>query len=104
MTIYIKDKKRYNTETAKTVASWHNGHYANDFKSCEETLYKTPKGAYFIVGEGGPMSKYGKQIGNSRHWGTGMRVITEAEAVDWLEETDNIDALQNLFSDHIKDA
>ncbi len=43
---------RYDTETATKLADWDNGIYGNDFKACEESLYKTKNGAYFIAGQG----------------------------------------------------
>lgn len=58
--------KMYNTETATRIASWDNGIYGNDFKSCEEDLYLSKKGQYFVAGSGGAMSSYAQSYGNSR--------------------------------------
>ncbi len=50
----IINGKRYSTETATRVVVWSNGYYENDFHHVEETLYRTPKGAYFLHWAGGP--------------------------------------------------
>lgn len=77
--------KTYNTETSKHVGNWDNGIYGNDFRSCEEDLYKNTKGAYFLVGEGGAMSKYSVSHGNSTSGGTELIPMTAEEAQEWAE-------------------
>ena len=99
------DGKIYNTETAELLHEWDNGCYGNDFKSCEESLYKTKKGAYFIAGSGGPMSKYAVSCGsNSTSGSEQIEVLTEAEAIRWLEEHDGSDILTEKFADKIEEA
>lgn len=83
----IINGRTYNTETSKAIGSWDNGYSVTDFNYCEEILYKNTKGAYFIYGEGGPMSKYSKAIGNN-NWSGGEAItpLTKDEAMDWAEE------------------
>jgi hypothetical protein len=82
----VIDGKVYNTETAKEVHSWENHFFRNDFHHCEEALYRTKKGAWFLCGSGGAMSKYSQPCGsNSWTGGDGMEVLTEAEALEWLQ-------------------
>lgn len=57
--------KRYNTDTAQEVASYQNTADRRDYHQFEETLYITPKCAFFLVGEGGPMSKYSRSTGQN---------------------------------------
>lgn len=78
--------KTYNTETSKVVGQWWNGLSAGDFNHCCETLYRNTKGAYFIHGEGGPMSKYAKSTGQNQ-WSGGEEIIpmTAEEAQAWAE-------------------
>ena len=52
--------KIYNTETATLIHQWDNGR-RGDFSSCEEDLYRTKKGAFFIHGEGGNLRD--RQVG-----------------------------------------
>jgi len=77
--------RTYNTETSKRIGNWDNGIYGSDFRSCEETLYKNTKGAYFLVGEGGPMSKYSVSHGNETSGGRELIPMTATEAQEWAE-------------------
>ncbi|MBE6753125.1 MAG: hypothetical protein E7559_02025 [Ruminococcaceae bacterium] len=50
-------RKVYNTETA-TLVKTNTVSYFGDPAGYEESLYKTPKGEFFIYGVGGAESKY----------------------------------------------
>lgn len=78
--------RTYNTATSKCIGQWSNGHYTNDFNYCSEDLYKNTKGAYFLFGEGGPMSKYATRSGNNSGWGEEIIPMTTEEAQGWAEE------------------
>jgi hypothetical protein len=80
-------RRVYDTATAKLLGEWRNRDNPRDFSYCYEALYVTKSGAYFLYGEGGPMSKYSRQIG-SNNW-SGDEVIipmTLAEAQKWAEK------------------
>jgi len=97
--------KMYNTETSDRLHRWDNGSYGNDFNSCEESLYKTKKGAYFIAGSGGPMSKYAKSCGSNNTCGSSdITPLSKAEAIEWLESHDGTEALEEHFSEEIEEA
>lgn len=100
----IIDGKVYNTETAEEIASWHNGYYGGDFKRCEESLYRTPKGSWFLAGEGGPMSKYARPAGNMTSGGDGLEPLTPDEARRWLEEKDFVAELEQYFAGDLEEA
>ncbi len=100
----IIDGKRYDTTTAEKIAKWSNNYYPNDFNYMEETLYRTPKGAWFLHGEGGGLSRYAQSYGNSSGWGSDLRVLTPAEARAWLERRDCPDELEEYFGGEIVDA
>ena len=102
--IKIVDRKRYNTETAEHIANWCNGYNRGDFHFCEEDLYRTKKGVYFIFGEGGALSEYSKSCGNGSCGSVDIHVITEDAAFGWLEKTGNVKAIESEFSDRIEDA
>ena len=96
---------RYNTETAELIAKWSNSYYSSDFKYCEESLYKTKKGSWFISGEGGPMSKYAVSAGNNSYGGgSDIRPLTPEEARQWLEDTEHFNELENHFAEQLVDA
>ena len=100
---FINDKK-YDTDTAKLIHEWDNGHYTNDFNYCSEDLYRTKKGAYFLDGNGGAMSGYAESCGNSTGSGSDITPLTEKEAMEWLEEHDGADAIEEYFADKIEEA
>lgn len=78
--------RTYNTATSKCIGQWSNGHYTNDFNYCSEDLYKNTKGAYFLHGEGGAMSKYATRSGDNSGWGEAIIPMTAEEAQAWAEE------------------
>ena len=82
----------YNTETAEKIQKWNNGLYSNDFKACEETLYKKKKGEYFIYGSGGALSKYAVPCGNKGICGSSDIIpLTKDEAKIWMETKGDLD-------------
>lgn len=83
----IINGKMYNTETAKLIGSWDNGHYTSDFSYCSEELYLKKTGEFFLFGEGGAMSKYAKSCGdNSWGWGKSITPMSNDEARKWAEK------------------
>jgi len=91
--------KIYNTETAECIANWDNGLYGGDFGRCEETLYITKKGAYFIHGDGGASSHWSEPCGgNGRCGGSGIEVLSTSEALEWCETHHvNVDTIAEYF-------
>ena len=101
----IIDGKKYNTETAECVAEWSNHYYPNDFHYCQESLYKTQKGAWFVAGHGGALSKYSEPVGNNaRGGGEGLEPLTPGEARQWLEDKGFTEELEEHFADSIEEA
>ena len=94
----VIDGKVYNTETAEEIGHWHNGYSCGDFNNCEESLYVTKKGQYFLSGEGGAFSRYAIHHGNSSGGGSGLFVISEKEAREWAEEHLDADDVEEYFT------
>jgi hypothetical protein len=87
----VIDGRIYDTKTATRICTLPCDTYnRNDFGWHNTTLYRSPKGAYFLAGEGGPMSMWAESLegGRSRIEGSGMRVIDEVEARICAEEAD----------------
>jgi hypothetical protein len=107
MTTKTVNGKRYNTDTAEKIADHSNTADRRDFHQFEETLYKTPSGAFFLVGEGGPMSKYAKATGQNEWSGSSdnFTPLTRAEALQWCEDygVDNA-TIEAHFADLLTDA
>jgi len=101
--------KRYDTDTAEEVTSRQEG-YGGDFAFYTEALYRTPKGAWFLAGEGGPRSHYAEQSADGRqsYGGSAIRPMTGPEARQWLEalgaKDEALQALEKHFSADIEDA
>tara|TARA_R110000824_G_scaffold379670_1_gene571740 strand:- start:1331 stop:1654 length:324 start_codon:yes stop_codon:yes gene_type:complete len=86
MTIYYVKRRRFNTKTATYIACWESGCHQSDFNWTREALYISPKGQFFIEGEGNAASKYAKSVGsNSWGAGTGFKLLSQEDAFEWLE-------------------
>lgn len=86
----------YNTEKARKVGEWSNTYDVSDFHWYCETLYCKRNGEYFIHGDGGPMSRYAKSIGQNE-WSGGEAIIPVSldKAKEWAEshlDADEYDA------------
>ena len=96
---------RYNTDTAKRVAT---DSYSNsgDFQYWCEELYRTRKGNWFLYGEGGAMSKYARSVGqNETGGGSAIIPLTRGKALAWLgAHAPASEAFEEYFSDAIEDA
>lgn len=100
----IIEGKAYNTETAKLIGSHDNGHYSNDFRQKSEALYKTAKGNFFLHGEGGAMTEYGEDCGNSRGSGSKLIPMSEHAAFEWAQLHLAADTIEECFSQYIEEA
>lgn len=96
----VIDGKRYNTETATEICDVSPpGFYKNDFRYEHTRLYLTEKGAWFIAGQGGPLSRWAEREGlNGATSGAGIRVITSAEARELLEEFGSVAQVEQYFT------
>ena len=55
--------KMYDTDTARKLLTTDNGFARGSYYYEIETLYKKMNGEYFLLGEGGEISKYGIIVG-----------------------------------------
>ena len=96
----IINGRKYNTETAKAIATTGYEGSCRDFQWWEETLYQKKTGEYFLAGEGGPASKYCVSTGMNE-WTGGSRItpLTEAEAKRWAEEALDVDTYEAVFGE-----
>lgn len=75
----------YNTDTAEVVCDISYGWSGTDLNWHESTLYRTKKGAFFLVGKGGPRSMWAEGHGTTSSTGNGLRLIDVAEARALME-------------------
>ena len=82
----VINRKRYDTDTATLMGS---DSYSNsrDFKHWTEELYRKSNGEYFLYGEGGPLTKYARTVGQNE-WTGGERImpLSVEAAKKWAEE------------------
>lgn len=95
----IINGKKYDTETAKLLASYRNGGGWRDFNHFEEDLYRKKTGEHFVHGVGGPATRYAEREG-SNTWtgGEKIRPLTEQEAREWVEKHAN-DMYEEIFGE-----
>lgn len=100
----IINGKVYDTETATKLADDRFGN-ASDFGRWEEALHRTAKGALFIAGEGGPMTKYAvSRAQNERSSGSAITPMSEEEAVAWCEEHGKTSVILTHFPRYVTEA
>lgn len=87
----IIEGKVYDTTTAELIATADLLYYSSDFRFEDTSLYLTKKGSYFIAGEGGPLSEWSVSKNGGNSGGSGIKIKTMAEALEWAEKN-NISA------------
>lgn len=90
----------YNTETATEVATYRNGRSYSDFLYVEETLYRKKTGEFFLLGCGGPLTKYSRSCGSNAR--TGINIIipfSEDEVKEWLVDNSYVDLYIEFFGE-----
>lgn len=99
----IVNGKRYDTETATLIDSYHNGLARSDFNYVNEALYVTKKGAFFQAGEGGARTIYAYKHADGMSSGAKkLFPMDQDEALDWCErrgtDTETIERYFNIKS------
>ncbi len=80
-------RKRYNLETAQLIGSCSSDLPRSDSSYYEERLYQQDTGEFFLVGRGGPNTKYGRAYEDGSARGGGRTFsISIADAKDWIEK------------------
>jgi len=100
----VIEGKRYDTATAQEIGSWWNGYPMSDFHYCEEKLYLTSKGNFFLRGEGGALSQYSRSHCNATGFGEAITPLSREEAFQWAQEHLEAENYAEYFSDMIEDA
>ena len=94
----IINGRKYDTDTAKFIATDWSDIPKNDFAYWEESLYRKKTGEFFLYGYGGPMSIYSKTIGQNE-WITGEKIIpmTIEQARAWGEKHMTVWSYEETF-------
>ncbi|MDZ7759931.1 MAG: hypothetical protein U5L00_06710 [Desulfovermiculus sp.] len=106
----IIDGVRYDSSKAIKVGEYDNlgsgADSRSDFNYWEAVLYRTPRsGRFFIVGEGGPQTRFSQSAGqNSWTGGDDLIPMSKQEALQWAERYLEPAEIEEHFSDMIEDA
>ncbi|HEY5588162.1 MAG TPA: hypothetical protein VIK86_04300 [Candidatus Paceibacterota bacterium] len=94
----------FNTQTAKLIGEWHNEFPSKDYNYCEESLYRTKSGKYFIYGQGGARTKYAERCGNNE-WSEGdiLFDLSRDAAKEWAQENLTVDKYEIIFGELTED-
>ena len=68
------------------------------------TLYKTPKGKYFLHGEGGAASKYAEHSGRNLDAGSEIIEYSRKDALEWLSQNGFNETIEKELPDLIEEA
>ncbi len=94
----------YDTKNADFVEDFWNGLGNSDFRNLSEELYKSKNGKWFLVGRGGPLTKYSETVGNMRSGSKNLIPLSDDEAYEWLEEYSDVETILKYFPNKVKDA
>ena len=95
----VVDGLTYDTATSRRIAAWENGSPRNDFRYCEEDLYQTRAGRFFLHGKGGPMSQWGRSTGDGVTWGENIMPLDQDDAKAWLLDRQLCKEFEALFGE-----
>lgn len=100
---YINNKV-YDTETAERIGGYSYGGGPRDFSHFSEVLYRKRTGEFFLYGEGGPMSKYRRDISDNE-WSGSEKITPMAvkEAETWAQEHLNAEEYDAAFGEIAED-
>ena len=89
--------KRYDTDKATLVAETTSGGAPNDFRYWQESLYRSPRGNWFVVGCGHAMTQWATHTVDGSGWGEGLRPIEPRAALQWLEDAGETEQIDKYF-------
>ena len=82
---YIEGRA-YDTETAVKIGSHSETIDGSDYRSYKESLFRKVTGEYFLAGEGGSLSPYGKIRGREMCSGRKIIPLNDEEAKYWIKK------------------
>ncbi len=76
---------RYNTAMAEKICTLESDAGRGDFHHEVTSLYRTPRGRFFLAGHGGSMMRWAQPVQGGRSGGKGLHPVGTAEARDFAE-------------------
>ncbi|RCW23172.1 hypothetical protein DFR48_10741 [Ciceribacter lividus] len=93
----IIDGLRYNTATAEEICSFENDSDRGDFRYEVTSLYRTPRGRFFVAGHGGAMTRWAQPVQGGQAGGKGLHPVSTAEAREFAEQYADEDMVARFF-------
>ena len=93
----IINGKRYNTETAKQLATYDNGYPMGDLNYVSEDLYRTKSGMFFIHAAGGANTIYNTMVEDWFCGGEKIIPLDESGARAWAEQHITAEKYEEIF-------
>jgi hypothetical protein len=88
----------YYTGTAQHLGTWYTqGIDWNDDYYCEERLFRTKSGAYFVHGSGGAATRYAQQKNGKWYPGEDITALTYNAAKQWARQKLSPDEYEQAF-------
>ena len=84
----VIDGKVYDTATAEEVMRFPRKVHGGDDKWEDTRMYRSPKGKWFIAGEGKALSRWGDREGEYYLPGEGIELLSDQEAQALMEKHD----------------
>lgn len=98
----ISNRKIYDTEQALEITSARHSR-PNNISWYDETLYVSKNGAWFLAGEGGPLSHYGIDLGEGNKEGARkLTPMSTGEVIIWLEMHEKYSIIEEYFFDQLE--
>ena len=97
---------QYDTDKANLIGEVESRKGKSDIRYWYESLYKTPRrGRYFIVGKGGPMTKWARHLGTQTYgYGESIVPLSDRSAFEWAEENLDVGEVEIYFGNLMQDA
>ena len=93
----IINGRKYDTDTAKVIASYSNEIPSDCYFS--ETLYQKHTKEFFVYGHGGAMSKYAETCYGSRTDGETIIPLSLDEAKEWVATYSTVEIYETIFGE-----
>ncbi|WP_320178896.1 hypothetical protein [Roseovarius pacificus] len=98
----IFNKKIYDTDQAKEITSVRHA-TPNNLAWFLEDFYRSRNGAWFIVGDGGPLSHYAVEFEDGNKEGRRrLKPMSPDETIAWLEKHGKYSVIEDHFSDWLE--
>lgn len=95
----IINGRKYDTDTAKIIASYSNECPCSDFRFFHERLYQKHTKEFFVYGYGGAMSKYAETCFDGRTGGENIIPLSLDEAKEWVATHSTVEIYETLFGE-----